>query len=68
MSSRAARGRGREIRRVLGITLLLNLAVSAGKIVVGTLSSSLAMVADGYHSLLDVANNIIGGSVGGGAS
>ena len=52
--------RAREIRRVLGITLLLNLAVSAGKIVVGTLSASLAMVADGYHSLLDGANNVIG--------
>ncbi len=59
MSSSAASERAREIRRVLGITLLLNLAVSAGKIVVGTLSASLAMVADGYHSLLDGANNVM---------
>jgi cation diffusion facilitator family transporter len=48
------------VRRVLIITLFLNLAVSAGKIVVGTLSGSLAMVADGYHSLVDGANNVIG--------
>jgi cation diffusion facilitator family transporter len=48
------------VRRVLLVTLFLNVAVSAGKIVVGTLSGSLAMVADGYHSLVDGANNVIG--------
>ncbi|HEY5908241.1 MAG TPA: cation diffusion facilitator family transporter [Vicinamibacteria bacterium] len=48
------------VRRVLVVTLLLNLAVSAGKIGVGLVSGSLAMVADGYHSLVDGANNVIG--------
>jgi cation diffusion facilitator family transporter len=48
------------VRRVLWITLGLNLAVSAGKVVVGYLSGSLAMVADGYHSLVDGSNNVIG--------
>jgi cation diffusion facilitator family transporter len=48
------------VRRVLWITLVLNLAVSAGKVVVGYLSGSLAMVADGYHSLVDGSNNVIG--------
>ena len=48
------------MRRVLLITLLLNLSVSAGKVIVGHLSGSLAMVADGYHSLVDSANNVIG--------
>jgi cation diffusion facilitator family transporter len=48
------------VRRVLWITLGLNLAVSAGKVVVGFLSGSLAMVADGYHSLVDGANNVLG--------
>ncbi len=52
--------RHQGVRRVLVVTLLLNLVVSAGKIVVGTLSGSLAMVADGYHSLVDGANNVIG--------
>jgi cation diffusion facilitator family transporter len=48
------------VQRVLVITWLLNLAVSAAKIAVGTISGSLSMVADGYHSLLDGANNIVG--------
>jgi cation diffusion facilitator family transporter len=48
------------VRRVLWITLALNVAVSAGKVVVGHLSGSLAMVADGYHSLVDGSNNVLG--------
>jgi cation diffusion facilitator family transporter len=48
------------VRRVLWITLVLNLAVSAGKVLVGHLSGSLAMVADGFHSLVDGSNNVIG--------
>ncbi|HEY5907048.1 MAG TPA: cation diffusion facilitator family transporter [Vicinamibacteria bacterium] len=51
---------GAAVRRVLGLTLLLNLLVSAGKIVVGKLSGSLSMVADGYHSLTDGLNNVVG--------
>jgi cation diffusion facilitator family transporter len=50
----------RGVRRVLLVTLGLNLAVSAGKVLVGHLSGSLAMVADGYHSLVDGSNNVIG--------
>ncbi len=34
--------------------------MSLSKIVVGHLSASLSMVADGYHSLLDGLNNVIG--------
>jgi cation diffusion facilitator family transporter len=48
------------VRRVLWITLVLNVAVSAGKVIVGNLSGSLAMVADGFHSLVDGSNNVIG--------
>jgi len=48
------------VRRVLWVTLALNLAVSAGKVLVGNLSGSLAMVADGFHSLVDGSNNVIG--------
>jgi cation diffusion facilitator family transporter len=40
--------------------LLLNTGVSAAKLVVGVLSGSLSMVADGYHSLLDGVNNVVG--------
>jgi cation diffusion facilitator family transporter len=48
------------VQRVLWLTLALNLGVSAGKIAVGLLSGSLAMLADGYHSLVDGSNNVIG--------
>jgi cation diffusion facilitator family transporter len=48
------------VRRVLLATLLLNLFVSGAKIVVGLLSLSLSLVADGYHSLLDASNNVVG--------
>src|SRR5262245_19133870 len=48
------------VRRVLWITLGLNVLVSGAKILVGKLSGSLSMVADGYHSLLDGANNVVG--------
>jgi cation diffusion facilitator family transporter len=53
-------GQSAGVRRVLWITLALNVAVSAGKVLVGHLSGSLAMVADGYHSLVDGSNNVIG--------
>ena len=52
--------RSRSVRKVPLVTFVLNLAVSGSKILVGTLSGSLSMVADGYHSLLDGANNILG--------
>ena len=50
----------RGVRRVLLVTLLLNVVVSVAKILVGKMSGSMAMVADGYHSLTDGANNIAG--------
>src|SRR5262245_58487980 len=48
------------VRRVLWTTLLLNIVVSVSKIVVGKLSGSMSMVADGYHSLMDGTNNVVG--------
>jgi cation diffusion facilitator family transporter len=50
----------RGVRRVLLATLGLNLAVSVSKIVVGEVSDSVSMVADGFHSLMDGANNVVG--------
>jgi len=50
----------RQVRRVLWITLFANLAVAAGKLVVGLLTGALAMVADGFHSSLDASSNVIG--------
>lgn len=49
-----------RVRRVLWATLALNVLVSAAKITVGKLSGSMSMVADGYHSLMDGSNNVIG--------
>ncbi len=48
------------IARVLTITLALNLLVAIAKIVFGRLSGSLAISADGLHSLLDASSNVIG--------
>jgi len=48
------------VRRVLLLTLALNVLVSAAKVLVGNLTHSLAMVADGYHSLVDGLNNVAG--------
>ena len=50
----------RGVRRVLAATLALNVVVSVSKIVVGHLSGSVSMVADGYHSMMDGANNVVG--------
>lgn len=48
------------VRRVLLITLGANITVAVAKVVVGLLTGSLAMVADGFHSSLDSASNIVG--------
>lgn len=52
--------RARSVRQVLWVTLGLNLAVAIAKILCGTLTSTLSMIADGYHSMLDGASNIVG--------
>jgi len=53
-------GRSAAVRRVLWITLLLNLAVALAKLGVGWSTHTLSMIADGYHSLLDGAGNVLG--------
>ncbi len=52
--------RGRQIRKVLWVTLALNLVVAGAKLLVGALTATLSLVADGYHSLLDGSGNIVG--------
>ncbi len=52
--------RTHEIRKVLLITLLLNILVSAAKIVYGYFTYSVAIISDGYHSLFDGVSNVIG--------
>ena len=48
----------RQISRVTWVGLVLNVALCAGKIVAGLLGNSAALVADGVHSLSDIATDI----------
>lgn len=48
-----------QVRRVLVITLVLNLVVASTKIVIGLWSGVLAITADGLHSTVDGSSNII---------
>jgi cation diffusion facilitator family transporter len=49
-----------NVRRVLWITLALNILVCAIKAAVGLATGSLAILADSLHSLTDGANNVLG--------
>ncbi|MCX7914534.1 MAG: cation diffusion facilitator family transporter [Thermodesulfovibrionales bacterium] len=49
-----------EIKKVLLITLFLNLFVSIIKIVYGYFINSLSILSDGFHSLFDGVSNIVG--------
>jgi cation diffusion facilitator family transporter len=51
---------GSQVRRVLWLTLGLNLAVALAKIGYGAWVNSLSIRADGFHSLTDSTNNLIG--------
>lgn len=50
----------RAIRRVLWVTMGLNLIASVAKLVVGYLTGSLSLIADGFDSVFDSASNAIG--------
>jgi len=49
-----------EVRKVLIITLVLNSLVAAAKVLYGYLTTSVAMMSDGFHSLFDGVSNIVG--------
>jgi cation diffusion facilitator family transporter len=49
-----------EVRKVLVITLLLNLFVMGLKAFVGWSTGSLSLLADALHSVTDSANNVLG--------
>jgi cation diffusion facilitator family transporter len=50
----------RGVRRVLFVTLALNVVVVAGKLAAGLLAGSLSVVSDAIHSSVDSLNNIVG--------
>lgn len=49
-----------SVRTVLLRVLVANLAVTLLKIIVGIITGALAVVADGFHSLVDSSSNLIG--------
>jgi len=48
-----------QVRRVLILTLALNILVAAAKIIIGLVSGALAITADGVHSTIDASSNIV---------
>lgn len=50
----------REIRRVLLVTLVANVAVALLKVFMGKATGSVSMTADGFHSLADGTSNVVG--------
>ncbi len=48
------------IRRVLWVTMGLNIIATVAKLVVGYLTGSLSLIADGVDSVFDAASNVIG--------
>jgi cation diffusion facilitator family transporter len=52
--------RAREIQRVLVVTLVLNVIVAVSKLIIGTLTHTLSVRADGFHSLTDGSSNVLG--------
>lgn len=49
-----------NVRRVLILTLVLNLTVTVIKGVLGSLTGSLSLLADALHSVTDSVNNVLG--------
>lgn len=49
-----------RVSRVLALVLVANLAVAIAKVVFGYLTSSVAIISDGYHSVTDAFSNVIG--------
>jgi cation diffusion facilitator family transporter len=49
-----------EVRKVLVLTLLLNIIVSGAKIGYGFITYSVAISSDGFHSLFDGISNVVG--------
>ncbi|MFZ0493256.1 MAG: cation diffusion facilitator family transporter [Acidimicrobiia bacterium] len=52
--------RVRVVRKTLWIVLVLNLVVAGAKLGYGLFTGSVAMTADGFHSLFDGSSNVIG--------
>lgn len=49
-----------DVRRVLLSVLIANLTITSIKIILGVVTGAIAVVADGFHSLVDSSSNLIG--------
>ncbi len=49
-----------QVRQILALVLVLNLAVALAKFVYGVMTSSNSMQADGIHSVFDSLGNVVG--------
>ncbi len=52
--------RNRRVRTVLAVILAANWAVAVAKLVIGVMSDSAAVTADGLHSFIDGGSNVLG--------
>jgi len=52
--------RTRAVQKVIALTFVLNIIVAGSKIAYGYWSGALAIRADGFHSLVDTMNNVVG--------
>lgn len=49
----------RQIRRVTNIGIVINIALTVVKVIVGVFGNSMALIADGIHSLSDLATDVV---------
>ncbi|MFT3723984.1 MAG: cation diffusion facilitator family transporter [Hyphomonadaceae bacterium] len=59
-SSQSKLSRGGAVQRVLLLTMALNVLVACSKVAYGHYANVLSVRADGFHSLTDAANNVVG--------
>ncbi|MCI0713806.1 MAG: cation-efflux pump [Chloroflexi bacterium] len=52
--------KAQAVEQVLKQLLILNALVAAGKIIVGVMTGTIAIIADGFHSATDASGNIVG--------
>ncbi len=52
--------RYKKIQQVQLIVIIFNFAVSISKLLIGTIINSISMTADGFHSMGDGLNNVVG--------
>lgn len=59
MNNPQANSNRHEVRRVLMITLALNILVALSKVGIGLVTGALAITADGFHSFVDGSANVV---------